>query len=254
MSVPRSARLVLLAFAAGCAPLTLALALPGQPTPPTSSSKTGADSPRAVAEALDAIVQPRFLDDQAGVFGTGRLVSPVRGHVEAAASEMKSPSETRLWEAVNRARLSYVMGFYHCAHLPGRFTDQQPPPNLLSKGFGTSFSGPDPFHPAIYSFSRLFTVYPASDTPASPAVWQQRDMQEKAQNASLQTAALKALPALMKGKGQETTQGDLLVVMRPVLAAKDSCLGCHIGAKKNDTLGIMVYAVRNTSANTVSKP
>lgn len=245
MSIPRSALLVLLAFAAGCAPLTLALALPGQPAP---SSKTGTDGPHTVARALDAIVQPRFLDDRAGVFGTGRLVSPVRGHVGAAAFEMKSPGETRLWEAANRAKIAYVMGFYHCAHVPGRFTDQQPPPDLLSTGFSTSFSGPDPFHPAIYSFSRLFTMYPVTNTTVSAAVWEQRGLQERAQDKSFQTAALKTLPALMKGKGQETTQGDFLVVMRPVLAAKNSCLSCHVGAKKNDTLGVMVYAVRTTPA------
>ncbi len=251
MSIPRSLRPVLMALAAGCAPLTLALALPGQPAP---SSKTDTDSPRAVAEALDAIVQPRFLDDQAGVFGTGRVVSPVRGHFETTYFEPKTPAETALWEAANQAKFPYMMGFLHCAHVPGRFTDQQPPPDLLSTGFSTSFSAPDPFHPAIYSLSRLFTKYSVSDTPVSAAVWQQRGLQEKEQDKSFQTAALKALPALMKGKTQETTQGDFLVVMRPVLAAKDSCLGCHIGAKKNDTLGVMVYAVRNTPTNTVSKP
>ncbi len=243
MSIPCSTRPVLLAFAAGYTLLSLVLALPAQPT---LSSKTGTDSPRAVAEALDAIVQPRFLDDQAGVFGTGRVVSPVRGHFETTYFEPKTPAETALWEAANQGKLPYMMGFLHCAHVPGRFTDKQPPPNLLGTGFGTSFSALDPFHPAIYSLSRLFTKYPVSDTPVPAAVWQQRGLQEKEQDKSFQTAALKALPALMKGKGQETTQGDFLVVMRPVLAAKDSCLSCHIGAKKNDTLGVMVYAVRSS--------
>ena len=243
MPIPRSLRPFLLALTAGCAPLTLALALPGQPPP---SSKTDTDSPRVVAEALDAIVQPRFLDDQTGVFGTGRVVSPVRGHVGATYFEPKTPHETALWKTANQAKLPYVMGFLHCAHVPGHFTDKQPAPDAFSTELGTNFAGPDPYHPAIYSFVRLSTMYPASDTPAAPTDWEQRGLQEKAEDKSFQTAALKALPALMKGKGQETTQGDFLVVMRPVLAAKDSCLSCHIGAKKNETLGVMVYAVRNT--------
>ena len=31
--------------------------------------------------------------------------------------------------------------------------------------------------------------------------------------------------------------------MRPVLASKQECLGCHKGARTGDTLGVMVYAV-----------
>ena len=37
--------------------------------------------------------------------------------------------------------------------------------------------------------------------------------------------------------------GNWRLVLRPVLASRDSCLGCHAGAKRGDTLGVMVYAV-----------
>ena len=64
---------------------------------------------------------------------------------------------------------------------------------------------------------------------------------------ALETKAKAALPTLMAGKESRGTTGEWSVLMRPVLASKPACLSCHTNTKPNATLGVMVYAVRNSA-------
>ena len=60
---------------------------------------------------------------------------------------------------------------------------------------------------------------------------------------NLGKVTLPLLPLLRKGEREDVNFGNWLVALRPVRAEQDSCLGCHAGAKRGDTLGVMVYAV-----------
>lgn len=229
MFLPRRPRLLPLALIAGGVPLLLALSLHGQPAPPTP---TAAHTPRQVADALDKIVQPRFQDVTAGAFGMMRLVPVASGHQAVGFYDdfrTSTPAEAALLAAADAPRHPYVMAFLHCAHVPGR---PGTPPVGLPRSWLSRIT------------SRAFAL------PLSPEHVQagmERD------SALIQKTATDALPALRKGKPQEKAAGEWLVVMRPVRASTDTCLGCHVGAQRGDTLGVMVYAVRNKAARTASR-
>jgi hypothetical protein len=56
-------------------------------------------------------------------------------------------------------------------------------------------------------------------------------------------AATDALVQLKKGHPAQSDRAGWTYAMRPIRASKSNCIGCHIGAKIGDTLGIMIYAV-----------
>lgn len=245
MHVSPCTRSVSLVFAAGSVPLLLALSLHGQPAAKAIPSK--ADSPLAVAQALDAIVQPRFQDDRAGVFGLGRVVPVVRGHLAVNDFQPHTKSETQIWQRANNARRSFQVDFLHCAHVPGKFAAAS---SLPAAAPGIHLDGT--LSPTVVDRPKpsLSPLIQKGFAPApnwnDPKVREQVGKERVAELAMFQQAAAIALPNLLKGKAQEKTVGGWLVVMRPVCASKDSCLTCHAGAKRGDTLGAMVYAVSNT--------
>ena len=51
------------------------------------------------------------------------------------------------------------------------------------------------------------------------------------------------LPRIKHGDKIDVVAGKWELAIRPVKAADKSCLTCHTGAKKGDTLGAMVYMV-----------
>lgn len=237
MPIPRSARLVLLAFAAGCAPLTLALALPGQPAPSVSPPAL------KVAHLLDSIAQSRFQDTNMEVFGRSRMVLPPsypkgeHNTSDSFAPQNDEEDQTlRTADALNR---DYIVDFFHCAPVP-------PVPLPFHQSASAALVSPElPSEAPLYSTTRLFVhIRPL---PAAPPAL-------TALHSRLRSDAVASLPKLRAGKEVQTISADWTVLMRPILAAQSSCLSCHSTAKKGDTLGVMVYAVRNTPTNTVSKP
>jgi len=238
-------RIATLALAAGAVPLILALSLHGQssPYPPYPAATGGAQQ---AARDLDAIMQPRFQDDRAGVFGTGRLVPTVRGHIAVNYFQPVTPLEKQLWAQVTGSHPPFWVGFLHCAHVPGKFVDA---PTFV-KAPPTTITSPLRFTPGLAKpyISDLIDQSVALE----PDWWKdskrraQIQAQSEARQALFQQAATDALPELRLGQGQEKVTENWLVVMRPVRASKDSCLTCHVGAKRGDTLGVMVYAVSNT--------
>ena len=223
MSVSRRIRSLSLALTAAGVPLLLALSLHGQPAMGT---------PRQVAEALDKIVQPRFQDVSAGQFGLTRLIPVASGHPAVGFDggfRTSTPAEAALLAAADAPRRPYIMAFLHCAHVPGGPGAR--PPSLQR-----------PF--LAHITSRAFAL---PQSPEHVQAGMERD------SALIQKTATDALPALRNGRPQEKTAGDWLVVMRPVRASTPTCLSCHSGAKRGDTLGVMVYAVRNKPVRSVSK-
>lgn len=213
MHVPRRARSFTLALAAGGVPLLLALSLHGQPAPPPPAP---VETPQQVADTLDSIVQPRF-HQNAGRFGVDRIV--FAGHDNIYGLSGVTASEKRRFRLVNAAHRPYVIAFLHCAHKPGR--------DLLSKTRDKE-GAEKPF---------LQTLAAATSTDSGSQ--KLRDWGD----SHLEKAVLPDVPTLRQGAGMDRDLGNWRLVLRPVLASRDSCLGCHAGAKRGDTLGVMVYAV-----------
>ena len=201
---------------------------------------------RQVADILDGMIQPRFQDDRAGVFGLSRIVTPeqlagVGGHQGLAVLQPKTLVETWELRQAQASGRNYVVAFLHCAHVPGQFKGIRGLP---------SASGPE-----VKPYLRLLATRPSSvaafaqqaqTVPLSPrpqAVLFSQPHLSSADDAAISQEAIASLPSLRAGARQETSVGNWLVEMRPVPAAHASCLGCHVGAPHNETLGVMVYAV-----------
>lgn len=199
----------LLALAAGGLPFALALAPAGRPA-------ARIETPQQVADTLDGIVQPRFRQN-AGRFGVDRIL--FKGHDNIYSLTGMTTFEKRQFRQVNAAHRPYVIAFLHCAHKPGH--------DLLDKRHEVE-QLPDAF---------LQPLAAATATDAG---------MEKLWNwsgAHLEKAVLPDLPLLRQGTSVDRDFGNWRLVLRPVRASRDSCLGCHEGARRGDTLGVMVYAV-----------
>jgi hypothetical protein len=196
-----------------------------------------ADTPHRVADCLDALIQPRFQDDRAGVFGVTRVVTPaqlagVEGHYGLALLQPKTLRETVLLHLTNAAHHDYVIAFLHCAHVPGHYANTHIPANADAKPYLRLLATrPSP----IAAQSQQTLTAPIGFLGPSPL--------GGADFAAISRQSIAALPRLRRGTYQEATVNNWLVVMRPIAAGKASCLGCHTGAKQGDTLGVMVYAV-----------
>lgn len=213
LSVPPRFRRLSLALISGSLPLMMALASGGQPAPP---AQTSTETPQQVADTLDSIVQPRF-QQNAGRFGVDRIL--FKGHDNIYSLVGMTTSERRRFRRVNAAHRPYVIAFLHCAHKPGH--------DLLDKNHELE-ELPDAF---------LQPLAAATATDAGlEKLWNWS-------GAHLEKAVLSDLPVLRRGTGMDQDFGNWRLVLRPVLASRDSCLGCHAGAKRGDTLGVMVYAV-----------
>lgn len=203
----------LLALAAGGLPLALALSSAGRPTIPAPIRTS-----QQVADTLDGIVQPRFRQN-AGRFGVDRIA--FAGHDNIYGLDGVTPSERRRFRRINAARHAYVVAFLHCGHKPGR--------DLISKTRGSG--------EAVKPYLQMLVTATATN-PGS-----QKLFDWSSTHLELEKAVLPDLPVLRRGTGLNQDLGHWRLVLRPVLASRDSCIGCHAGAKRGDTLGVMVYAV-----------
>ena len=177
------------------------------------------DTPQQVAETLDHLVQPRF-QQNAGQFGVDRVIN-LDGHTDIHDLHAESPGEQRLLRRVYGSHRSVVVAFLHVRHKPGVHKDDP-----------TDHETPDPdFKPSVEALACLGASQSGVDHTMDWA-----DMK-------LTRVVLPSLPALRRGQGQTVDYQNWLVVMRPVLATHASCVGCHEGARRGDTLGVMVYAV-----------
>ena len=196
------------------------------------------DTTHQVADCLDSLIQPRFQDNRAGVFGLTRVVTPeqlagVRGHMGLAVLQPKTPTEAALLHQANAAHRDYVVAFLHCAHVPGHLRDTTLLPNYRTAG--------------EKPYLQTLATHPVRQIDAAQQAQVVnlfgRTHLSDADTAAISRKAISDLPSLRQGISQEVSVNNWLVVMRPIAAAHDSCLGCHEGAHHGDTLGVMVYAV-----------
>ena len=231
MSISRRPLTLAGLLAAGSAPLLLTLALQGSP------AQTPLQSQRQVADDLDKIVQPRFQDASAGKFGLTRLVPTVNGHQSVGFEgnfRAETPTEVVLLADADAANRPYVLAFLHCAHVPGK-------PEVEMPTF--PFTRPSSVSPYLSTITVRGGTFNSRHSGLTAAYVRETQ-------PALESAALRLLPAAMKGRYTQTRSGTWTLFLRPVSATRESCVGCHTTARHGDTLGVMVYAV----SDAVNKP
>lgn len=199
--------------------------LPGEvlrsPLKPTHALET----PTQVAEALDAYVQPRFEILRDRNFGALRIV--YRKHAGIVQLKVDTPQEQEAIANVNGARRDYAISLLHCAPKPD-YGDYKVTPKLQLLYFNQQ----------ALAGANAYNLNPSAERQV--AADHQFDLE------AAQKKAVATLPQLMAGHEVRTGDASWAVLMRPVLASKQECLGCHTNAKPGATLGVMVYAVRKT--------
>ena len=205
-------------------------------SPPPKASPHPNDPAVQVAEDLDAIAQARFQDTAMPIFGTGRIAPPVAGH-DLTLLTARVPAEAKRLARANGAGRDYVVAFLHCAHVPGR------EPFQSMRKLSPSATSPAPLFGLPKTPSPL--MIPLAYGPPRVSS-RRRPTRPEYNSADIRLAALNALPHLLRGTPVQKSVDHWLVVMRPVRALQPSCLGCHMGAKRGDTLGVMLYAVSRT--------
>ena len=194
-------------------------------------------SPQTVANLLDKLVQPRFLQD-AGKFGMDRLV--IAGHEDQSAHGMetvyylkpKNENETSLLRSANAAKRDYAIGFIHCAHKPGKFL----PKSKTNSGSTTTSITPGNTFQTLVVHQDNKDLYDMPDGFETEQ-WNKRNW------VGMNRVVKQAMARVKEGQGVDVNMARLFVALRPIKASQSSCLGCHRGAKNGDTLGIMAYAI-----------
>lgn len=206
-----------------------------------SRAEDAKSAPRGVANLLDGVIQCRFQEDLSQ-FGISRMVPEVHGHVQVNWMTQLSKSQQERVQEANGRKLGYSVAFLHIAHKPGSFQ---------KSGKSSSGAGPNSHAHARPAAETEFTPYlsllPIENTTVNAKGLRTSragtDLAQRLDEA--RPVVMKAIPALKSGKDVEAAVGNRTVFMRPVRATKQSCLGCHEGAKLDDTLGVMVYIVDN---------
>jgi hypothetical protein len=178
------------------------------------------------AQTLDGVIQPQFQKD-AGTFGVGRFT--IAGHDGVYNFDTEHVPELKQpLNQIAAAHRPYAVEFMHCAHKPARFKD--------SKEI-VDFSKRPQLEILILPGNNYYNNVDGYDPSGRQEKW------DHEQQPALAKRVLPLAPQLRRGQPLQHVVGDWLVVMRPVLAGKASCLGCHRGAHRGDTLGVMVYVV-----------
>ena len=146
------------------------------------------------------------------------------GHDNVYGLASQTDRERRKFRQVNAAHRPYVIAFLHCAHKPGE--------DLMT-----------------HTRDKQGTVTPSLQTLAAATATEAGTEKLMAwSDANLSKAVLPALPVLRRGSGVDRTSAtgrSSCARSAPCV----SCLTCHAGAKRGDTLGVMVYAVDKERIN-----
>lgn len=197
----------------------LTLAAAQDAAPPPASQPTDAF---AVASRIDAVIQPRF-QTNAGQFGEDRVESSVDGHPTFDMIDKETVHEQAELMPVLASQRPFVIALLHCAHKPGSHID--------THDRDTTDEDDSPYVRPLVSagFSNL--------NASSNFDWA---------NNNLSKAVLPYVKSVKHGESAIIANGHWLIVIRPIKAEHESCVSCHAGAKAGETLGAMVYAVRQT--------
>ncbi len=190
-------------------------------------------TPLEVANTLDKVLQARFHKDS-GKFGITRIGLP--GHTNVLGLHAEAEEDKPLLKALQEAKYPYAIGFFRCAHKPGtRFISEQeqnirPEPRENINHYWTV---------GIVQNQKYFSNGEDGVPEREAKQWAQH------YEPAIQKACVKSLASLKLGKPISILQKPFLIAMRPVRAIEKKCLGCHKQAKRGDTLGVLVYTIRD---------
>jgi hypothetical protein len=174
------------------------------PAEPVRGSAEPATTALAVAEELDAIVQPRFFQLGDETFGMSRVVRVEKNH-PLRRFRPESDGEKARFERIAESGRECHLFFY------------QTVPALVAK---PAFSrGSEPFRYLV-----------------SNGVFRWEQMKEFKPLVEEELTKLKA------GERRNRDTKDYVIAMRPVRSA-EACVSCHSAQGPKDILGVMVYVV-----------
>ena len=199
-------------------------ALSDQPVEKSHRSASGS----TVILLLDGYIQTRFEQDN-DKFGLSRLAPPVNGHNTIGYQLNAADSgEKELIHSINSSGYEYLVEFVHCTHVPGWRVQHDENQNNAVSVRGMTLV-------AAKSKDSLFDAHSTSEA---------RRTFRKNHEEPIEKQAAVMIAKVAAGKTVDTRVGSWQVAFRSVRASKSSCLGCHIGAKAGDMLGMVAYAVR----------
>lgn len=221
-------------FPSSLALLMVAIACSGDAKHPPAAAVV---SPEKLAESLDALIQPRF-QVNAGDFGLARI--GVVGHTAVLNNKVTTAFEKQLETNTKKSNRNYTVGFFHCADKPGKFKTNISGMRVWPTSKPLTYTMFYQSEEKIFSKKKI--VSNGVHQLAAPGIsfWNNQT------NAAVQSLCVKALPKLKQGESVDAAMGKWLVAMRPIRALNASCIGCHAGAQKGDTLGVMVYTISKT--------
>ena len=184
-----------------------------------STAVPGPPRHKDLIDRLDRVVEARFQAQDSGKFGMVRMIEDgVIGHrSEDYLLSDESPAEhaalSPIWKSPNKL----IVAIMHLRHRPGRLEGKKPP---------ESWADPKPS-------AQLMEVSGTTDEDASATYdWAYNNINK---------ASLWAADSAKRGQAVYGTYGKYSVAIRPIRATHDSCLGCHVGTKKNAVVGAMIY-------------
>jgi hypothetical protein len=197
---------------------------------------------KELVETLDRFVQPRFLKLD-GRFGGSRLA---RLDTHAAVMLVaESDEEKALLKQAHEMRHAYDISLLHLPHTAGTR-----PANSRSIIPASKETRPV-YLIGIESRGGYFGdkagegAYDPSWNDEEKRVWaQKRTKRMRERTDRLTSIGEEAVPALKQGKSVEKRESGWYISMRPIRATEESCVNCHAGSKTGETLGAMVYCVR----------
>ncbi len=204
------------------------------------SSAEKQDKPgRQVVHALDRMIQSRFMVN-AGMFGESRI--GINGHMNIEDFQSKSPADRKTIKTILAANRVFTTGFFHCSQKPGkRYIPNDVNPESMQKPT-VHFKGP-----TYQMFDLVGSKSHSNGGDGAPepvaATW------DKRYHEGILRGCISDRKSLLRGKNKVRKLPGMTVTMRPILASKPECVGCHAGAHLNDTLGVMVYTMRDRPRN-----
>lgn len=199
------------ALTAGLVGLAAYMLIPSLTTPPDPYS------PRAVAETIDSVVQPRFFKFDDTLFGMSRIATDLRvkGH-QIDSFTAQNEGEAKSFQLLKESQRDYMILFYRSI---------APPPNS---------------RPYLRSPEAEFRLVAGSYDMYWESEYQTIFNDHK---AAWHPLVRSELSRLKQGIPVDREAGDWLLAMRPV-KNNNQCVSCHTNARPDNMLGIMVYAVR----------